>query len=222
MFAWKDGTYASVNSATSPLVSHGHVAEQAKDFGRVNLADGVPGRPFALAVCGGTRPLLQQRAARWGTPAWPRGWQRLNRRPEGLCRSSIPGTSTSSRAHAALLVEAAGHGGACHGGQQPRYDLRALVHLHRAAVARRYVWWNRPIYLGLRAPDHPFARIILPTLLKRNKFGSPSGFIRFNHQQPCLRDTYRIILLWRIRYYTQTLNIYQKIRWDLLHNKYKS
>ena len=58
-----------------------------------------------------------------------------------------------------------------------------------------WMWRNRPIYPGLRAPDHPFTRIIQPTLLRRNKSSSSSGFTRFNHQQPFLRYAYMIICM---------------------------
>ena len=83
---------------------------------------------------------------------------------------------------------------------------------YRGLAASAGVWRQQPIYPGLRAPNHPFTRIIQSTLLKLNKSGSPSGFTRFNHRQPYLRDMYKIILLWSIRYYTHTSNIYQKIR----------
>ena len=58
------------------------------------------------------------------------------------------------------------------------------------------VWRNRPIDPGLRAYDHLFTKIIPLTLLRQNKFGSPSGFTRILHRttmsQICVYDRFAL------------------------------
>ena len=54
---------------------------------------------------------------------------------------------------------------------------RCKIRLHGG-----HLWRNRPIYPDLRVYDHLFTKIIPLTLLRQNKFGSPSSFTRIIHR----------------------------------------